>query len=108
MNYLPENTFNLLHTKPTQQDADAEGRVLYFNPKIGWYSGYWMWQLHTGTTHWTYCPPQPPIDKEDPKVKRGKAFEEWLGTLEMEIDDATKAWARLAFNAGWQKVAAGN
>lgn len=104
MDYLPENTFDIAHVKPTHADADPEGRVLYFHPKLGWYSSYWMYSLHTGTTHWTYCPPQPPIDQEDPKAKRAKAFEEWLLSLDMEIDDATRAWARLAFNAAWGKM----
>jgi hypothetical protein len=104
MDYLPENVFNLSVQKPRHEDADKDGRVLYFHPRIGWYSGYWMYALHTDSTHWTYCPSTPEIAPEDPKVLRSKAFDEWASGFEIELTAPTKAFAELVWNAAWKKL----
>ncbi len=100
---LPENVFDLSVQKPRHEDGDKEGKVLYFHPKMGWYSALWVHTLYTGTTHWTYCPESPAVPPEDPKTLRQQAFEEWLETLDVAIQAPARSFAELAWNAAWTK-----
>jgi hypothetical protein len=104
MDYLPENVHDIVQSKPTSMDADKEGQVLYFHPRLGWYSANWTYVLHTGTTHWTYCPERPPVSDEDPKALRRKAFDAWASSFEIELTAPTKAFAELVWNAAWNKL----
>lgn len=100
---LPENVYDLRRTKPEHADANEQGKVLYFHPKLGWHSSAWTHPLYSESTHWTYCPSDPPIEQEDPKALRDKAFEEWLATFEHEFSEPSKALVKLGWLAAWRK-----
>lgn len=104
MDYLPENVHELAKQKPTKEDADSEGQVLYFHPKIGWTSGFWMYTLHSGTTHWTYCPERPMVKDESPEQLQQRAFDEWADAFEIELNAPTKAFANLVWRAACKKI----
>lgn len=100
---LPENTFELRQHKPTSKDANEDGKVLYFHPTLGWHSSNWSYPLYSGCTHWTYCPPFPPVEKEDPQVLRDKAFEEWLASFDHEFSGTSKELLKLGWAGAWRK-----
>lgn len=104
MDYLPENVFELAKQKPTKDDADSEGRVLYYHPKLGWMSGVWMYTLHSNVTHWTYCPETPDVKSQSPEELQQQAFEEWAQSFEIELNAPTKAFANLVWRAACKKL----
>jgi hypothetical protein len=106
MDQLPENVFALQDRKPEHKDANDQGKVLYFHPQLGWNSSSWMYPLHTGCTHWTYAPQDPPLDPEDPKASRDKAFEGWLLSFDHDFNESAKALIQLGWNGAWRKYKA--
>lgn len=100
---LTENIYALLDQRPTRDDGDDNGNVLYYKPAHGWYTGYWSHAYMDGTTHWTYLPVRPPIE-EDPALIRDARFEEWLRTFPTKFEDSVIALFRLGWNAGWNRA----
>jgi hypothetical protein len=99
---LPENVFIYEDWKPSKEDSDDVGNVLWYKPGFGWYQGWYNSPAMDGTTHWTHVPPKPPA-LVDPKVARNDAFDRWLRTFpsDAKLDDVVVALLRLGWNAGW-------
>ena len=100
-----ENVYVLSDWRPSQEDSDQNGNVLYFKPGYGWYSGYWQFACIGGTTHWTHLPLKPPA-AEDPNAKRDKEFERWLLAfpLKGEDDKLVKSLVRVGWDAAWDRA----
>ncbi len=98
-----ENVYLLIDQRPTKDDADDKGNVLYYKPGFGWYSGYWHMPYMTDTTHWTYLPERPPI-LEDPGLLRDNEFDKWLRTFPSKFEDSVIALFRLSWNAAWNRA----
>ena len=60
---LPENTFAIVDSRPTDADADPHGNVMYFCKQYGWmvseYDSQEEMISNFNCTHWTYTPEQP-------------------------------------------------
>lgn len=104
-NELDENVFILIHTKPTKEDSDERGNVLYYKPGFGWYSGYWQRPHMDGSTHWTYLPSMPP-EPVDPDEERSGAFDRWLSGCNFPDRDnpAIQSLLRIGWNAAWKRA----
>ena len=100
---LAENIFLYSKDKPTKDDADQNGYVLYFCPEFGWYSGTFMKAHMPGTTHWTYLPLRPPA-LPDPAIARDQQFDDWLKTFPTKFEDCVIALFRHGWNAGWARA----
>lgn len=102
---LQENVYLLSDWKPSKEDSDDNGNVLYFSPRIGWYQGYWTKPYMDGSTHWTYLPLKPPA-AEDPKAKRDREFEKWFATFPIKEGDSNliKSLVRVGWDAAWDRA----
>jgi hypothetical protein len=100
---LDENIYLLRTDPPTKDDADEKGNVLYFCPRFGWYSGYFIKPHMDGTTHWTYLPHRPPA-LPDPAVESDTHFNDWLKSFPTKFEDSVIALFRLGWNAGWKRA----
>lgn len=99
----PENIFILAHVKPTKDDADANGNVLYFSPTLGWYQGSWVRTYMVDVTHWTYLPELPP-SLEDPLTRMNRTFNEWVDDKYPNVEVPAKALLRIGYEAGYKKT----
>lgn len=100
MNTLPENVYSLIDNPPTKDQANEDGKVLYYSPGFGWYQGYWANCHLSGTTHWTFCPDTPP-GQADLNAFVVSRFEHWLSTFPTEFDASAKTLILL----GWKGAA---
>lgn len=100
---LAENVYQLDKDKPTKDDADQNGQVMYYAPSYGWYAGYYYKPHMTGTTHWTYLPERPPT-LADPTIERDKKFSQWITTFPTKFEDSVVALMRLGWNAAWERA----
>lgn len=102
MEKLAENVYAIADTKPTKDDSDANGNVLYFSATLGWHQGYWSLPWREDITHWTYLPERPP-SLPDPKVIRDQAFKDWLAKFPTKFEEPAISLLRLGFNGGWNQ-----
>lgn len=98
-----ENVFDINDIKPTCEDADANGKVLYFSKSLGWHQGYYHSAFRDDVTHWTYLPEEPP-SVEDPAEKMSRLFSEWVNdTFPSNCEPAVRMLLRLGYEAGFNR-----
>ena len=100
-NRLSENVYVLADNKPTKNDADANGNVLYYSPTMGWHQGFWYTTWNSDVTHWTFLPEQPP-SQEDPVHKMERRFNAWVTDQFPNVEPAVKMLLRLGYEAGYK------
>ena len=97
---LAENVFILADVRPTKEDANEQGYVLYFSLSCGWYQGHWHNTYMKDITHWTYLPERPPA-QENPVAIMHRTFDEWVNEKFPNAESAAKMLLRLGYEAGF-------
>ena len=97
---LPEDCYSV-DTMPDKSQANNKGDVLWYCRQFGWYKGYFIRPVHSGTTHWTFLPDEPQVDV-DPKEEREGAFKAWLSQFPADLEGTAIALMKMGFVGGWE------
>lgn len=101
MSKLPENVFIYKEQRPTKEDANEQGYVLYYSASLGWHQAYWSNPWREDITHWTYLPEVPPR-LEDRSSIMNRKFNDWADEKFPNCEAAAKMLMRLGWEAGFK------
>lgn len=90
--------YDLMDRTPTKEDANDEGKVLWFHVKLGWTEGDYRYPVYTDCTHWAPCPHRPLHLSPEDRIKDG--FKSWLQSFPAEFPPAASALLELGFKGG--------
>lgn len=98
-NKLPDDIFLLADVKPTKDDANQAGHVLFYSPLAGWHQATWSRSHMADATHWTFLPDAPP-EAERRTVRLESGFNAWYNNQFPGCEPQVKALLRLGYMAG--------
>jgi len=96
---LPNDVYLLDEVKPTKEDANRQGQVLWFSQLTGWHQGQWTGSHLSNVTHWSYLPDRP-AQAQSREVVLEVAFNVWYDMNFKNGDPQTKVLLRLGYMAG--------
>lgn len=96
---LPSDVYQLTDVKPTKEDSNSDGNVMYYGPLTGWHQANWSRSYMHDATHWTHLPDAPP-DVDRREIRLESAFNAWYNAQFEGSDPTTKVLLRLGYMAG--------